>query len=168
MDQHIDSQDAGLSAPPNVPVRFMPHWTSVVMVAWPWFATLGIAYGIAFVLHLMPPFDVFLAASSPILAIVMTGGVIVSLIRAYLAWRFSSAFVYEDRVVYYTGFTSIRETTVELGEIAIVDVRQTLMQRLFSAGDVMIDSRAASILAIRGVANAPALRDLIRQRRNRQ
>ncbi len=145
----------------------MPHWSSVVSVAWPWFATVALAYGLAFVFRMMPPLDELFASATPIIGIVMAGGVVISILRAYLAWRFSVAIVHSDRVVYQTGITSVHETTVELGEIVLVDLRQSLLQRLFSAGDVLIDSRAASILAIRGVANAPSLRDLVRHRRNR-
>lgn len=164
VDQHIDSDLDDHFLPP---VRFMPHWSSILGVAWPWFATLAFGYVLVAVLRFMPPFDVIIGESSPLVIAVMFAGSLIAFAKAYIAWRYSVALVHADRVDYCTGLLAMRQSTVELDEIANIDLRQSAFQRIFSAGDVFVDSRAASILAIRGVSDAPGLRDLIRERRRR-
>lgn len=155
---------AGLDDP-DEPVRFMPHWCMLVRSVAPWFVILGACYGIVWMLQLHPRTAAIAAQAAPFALLILALGYVYALARAFILWRYAVVSLFADRLEYRTGFLTTRTSIVEVGEIANLEVRQSLLQRVLGFGDLFIDSRASAILAIRAVSDVVRLQGLIRERR---
>lgn len=150
---------------PDEPVRFMPHWFMLVRSVSPWFIVLGLCYGVVWLLRLHPRTAEVAVQAAPFALLILGLGYAYATLRAFIQWRYAVVSVFPDRLEYRTGFLTTRTSIVEVGEIANLEVRQSLFQRLLGFGDLFIDSRASAILAIRAVSDVVRLQGLIRDRR---
>ncbi len=166
MLQRVSSTIGAISQDPVQPVRFMPHWLILLRSSLPWYIVLAGCYAVVWVLQGHSSTAAFAALAAPYALGILVVGFAIASIRAFVAWRYTVATVFDDRVEYRVGLLTVRTSTVEIGEIANIDHSQGPLQRLLGSGDLFIDSRASAILTIRAVSDVLLLRDMIRRQRS--
>jgi uncharacterized membrane protein YdbT with pleckstrin-like domain len=106
----------------------------------------------------------YLSASTPLLMLIPLAVFIWPASRAFRR-RFTQAAIGGDRLRYETGLASKSTRTIQLSKVQDVRVDQRLMQRIFSVGDISIETAGeASRLTIHNVDDPQALADEILNR----
>lgn len=83
--------------------------------------------------------------------------VILSIIIQSIGLYSKEMIVTEDKVVFRSGVLSVRNTTIPIVEIVIIETNQNLLQRLVNTGTVCIVSDAEQPYKIKGVKAADRL-----------
>ncbi|MDE6302969.1 MAG: PH domain-containing protein [Clostridia bacterium] len=85
------------------------------------------------------------------------GVVILSFIIQAITLYAKELIVTEDKVVFRVGVLSVRNTTIPISEIVIIETKQNILQRLCNTGTVSIVSDAEQPYRIKGVKSADRL-----------
>ena len=86
------------------------------------------------------------------------------------AWKHASAkfSLYTDRVAFQTGILSTQRKTVPCGDVRVIDVRQSLFQRIVGIGSVQIGSAGTGGYEIeaKGLPDPNGIKDKIVKQKN--
>ena len=85
------------------------------------------------------------------------GLVIISFILQAIVLHAKELIVTEDKVVFRAGVLTVKNTTIPISEIVIIETKQNVLQRLFNTGTVSIVSDAEQPYKIKGVKSADRL-----------
>ncbi len=111
-----------------IEIEFRPHWSGilregVVML-------IGIALAVVFfIMDLNPWFYVGLAAL-----------VLILIVRGIVRWLTTSHVITSERLIYRAGFIAKHGNELPLEVIQHVAFNQTIIERIFGTGDLMIES----------------------------
>lgn len=83
--------------------------------------------------------------------------VIIDLFAHALSLYSKELIVTEDKVVFRTGVFAVRNTTIPIREIVIIETRQSFLQRLLGTGTLSIVSDAEQPYKVKGVRSADRL-----------
>lgn len=91
--------------------------------------------------------------------VVLGAGVVVliSLVAQAISLYSKELIVTEDKVVYRTGVLAVRNTTIPICEIVIIETSQNFLQRLVGTGTISIVSDAECPYKVKGVRGADRL-----------
>lgn len=94
------------------------------------------------------------------LGAIIFAGAVISILIAIVQWACTTLTIEGSYIVYAKGVLSRTVAKVPVQEIASIDLRQTLFQRILNTGDLVIDMRGASLLRMKllddpiGIQNA--------------
>lgn len=83
--------------------------------------------------------------------------VLISLFAQALSLYSKELIVTEDKVVFRTGVLSVKNTTIPINEIVIIETSQRFLQRILGIGTISIVSDAEQPYKIKGVRGADKL-----------
>jgi len=111
-----------------VEAEFRPHWSGILREG------LIILGGIAIVI-------VFAIFDAPVWAYLVVAGLVVVLIaRGLIRWVTTLHVITNERLIYRAGFIAKQGTEIPLEVIQNVAFNQSLFERVFGTGDLMIES----------------------------
>lgn len=108
--------------------QFRPHWSGILSEG------LIVLVGIAVVIALLI-FDVQWWAY-----LVVVGIVILLILKGLIRWLTTNHVITNERLIYRAGFIAKRGTELPLEVIQNVAFNQTIIERIFGTGDLMIES----------------------------
>lgn len=125
----MDMTDDQLLANEHITYRTNPHWMIFTMPM--------IVFALAIGLMLLNPVLM-------IIAYVLTGVGLVSLVMSAITFRFTEYVITNKRYVKKFGFISRQTKGLNISKIESVDVDQTIMGRIFGFGSVVITGTGGS------------------------
>lgn len=111
-----------------IEAQFRPHWSGILREGL--IVLIGIALAVLVALFSWP---VWLYA-------VIAGLVVVLIIRGLVRWLTTLHVVTNERLIYRAGFIAKHGTEIPLEVIQNVAFNQTIFERIFGTGDLMIES----------------------------
>lgn len=121
--EHLLSEDEVIER------QFRPHWSGILREG------LIIVVGIALA-YVMAVFEVTEWWAYALLAVV----VVILITRGLVRWLTTAHVITNERLIYRAGFIAKQGTEIPLEVIQNVAFNQTLIERLFGTGDLMIES----------------------------
>lgn len=146
------------------------HWLFFVDRLVPWLLAVGFLGGL-FVLSgrvsvgVQVPRELYGLLRQVLIGIVF-GGAILSILAALVQWISTTLTVEDGYLVYETGVLNRKVAKVPVQEIASIDLRQSLLQRVVKAGDLVIDMRGASLLRMKLLDDPVRIQNAVLSMRN--
>ncbi len=111
-----------------IETEFRPHWSGILREGL--VILIGIALAVVFfIMDLSPWFYVGLAAI-----------VLILIVRGVIRWLTTSHVITSERLIYRAGFIAKHGNELPLEVIQHVAFNQTIIERIFGTGDLMIES----------------------------
>lgn len=120
--EHLLSDDEVIEA------EFRPHWSGILREGL--IVLIGIAVVVAVALLGWPAW----------LFAVVVGVVLILIAKGMIHWLTTAHVITSERVIYRSGFIAKQGTEIPLEVIQNVAFNQTLFERIFGTGDLMIES----------------------------
>lgn len=120
--EHLLSDDEVIEA------EFRPHWSGILREGV--IVLIGIAVVVAVALLGWPAW----------LFAVVVGVVLILIAKGMIRWLTTAHVITSERVIYRSGFIAKQGTEIPLEVIQNVAFNQTLFERMFGTGDLMIES----------------------------
>ena len=120
--------DRLLSEGEVIVTQFRPHWSGILREAI--IVLVGVLAAIA----------VLWLGWSPWVAVLIAAVVVLSVIRGLVRWLSTSHVITSERLIYRAGFIAKQGTEIPLEVIQNVAFGQTLFERIFKTGDLMVES----------------------------
>lgn len=120
--EHLLSDDEVVEA------EFRPHWSGILREGV--IVLIGIAVVVAVALLGWPAW----------LFAVVVGAVLILIANGMIRWLTTAHVITSERVIYRSGFIAKQGTEIPLEVIQNVAFNQTLFERIFGTGDLMIES----------------------------
>lgn len=120
--EHLLSDDEVIEA------EFRPHWSGILREGL--IVLIGIAVVVAVALLGWPAW----------LFAVVVGVVLILIAKGMIRWLTTAHVITSERVIYRSGFIAKQGTEIPLEVIQNVAFNQTLFERMFGTGDLMIES----------------------------
>ncbi len=120
--EHLLSDDEVIEA------EFRPHWSGILREGV--IVLIGIAVVVAVALLGWPAW----------LFAVVVGVVLILIAKGMIRWLTTAHVITSERVIYRSGFIAKQGTEIPLEVIQNVAFNQTLFERIFGTGDLMIES----------------------------
>ena len=120
--EHLLSDDEVIEA------EFRPHWSGILREGL--IVLIGIAVVVAVALLGWPAW----------LFAVVAGVVLILIAKGMIRWLTTAHVITSERVIYRSGFIAKQGTEIPLEVIQNVAFNQTLFERIFGTGDLMIES----------------------------
>jgi uncharacterized membrane protein YdbT with pleckstrin-like domain len=120
--EHLLSDDEVIEA------EFRPHWSGILREGL--IVLIGIAVVVAVALLGWPAW----------LFAVVVGLVLILIAKGMIRWLTTAHVITSERVIYRSGFIAKQGTEIPLEVIQNVAFNQTLFERMFGTGDLMIES----------------------------
>lgn len=120
--EHLLSDDEVIEA------EFRPHWSGILREGL--IVLVGIAVVVAVALLGWPAW----------LFAVVVGVVLILIAKGMIRWLTTAHVITSERVIYRSGFIAKQGTEIPLEVIQNVAFNQTLFERIFGTGDLMIES----------------------------
>ncbi|HEY6636016.1 MAG TPA: PH domain-containing protein [Acidimicrobiia bacterium] len=120
--EHLLSDDEVIEA------EFRPHWSGILREGV--IVLIGIAVVVAVALLGWPAW----------LFAVVVGAVLILIANGMIRWLTTAHVITSERVIYRSGFIAKQGTEIPLEVIQNVAFNQTLFERIFGTGDLMIES----------------------------
>lgn len=136
------------------------HWWFFVGKSMPWLFAAALMLGLFYVSgfavgRIDLPSGLYERVRISILALI-AASLVLALLFAWIEWICTTLALDGGYLVYSKGVLNRTVAKVPVQEIASIDLKQTLFQRMLGAGDLVIDMRGASLLRIRLIAD-PAI-----------
>jgi uncharacterized membrane protein YdbT with pleckstrin-like domain len=112
-----------------IETQFRPHWSRILREGL--IVLVGIAIAVALAIWVEPPAWVY-----GVVAVL----VIVLIARGFVRWVNTLHVITNERLIYRTGFIAKQGSEIPLEVIQDVAFNQTLFERIFGTGDLMIES----------------------------
>ncbi|HJS72194.1 MAG TPA: PH domain-containing protein [Acidimicrobiia bacterium] len=108
--------------------QFRPHWSGILREA------------IILVVGALAAIAVAWLGWSPWIHVLIFAVVVLSVIRGLVTWLTTSHVITSERLIYRAGFIAKQGTEIPLEVIQNVAFGQTLFERIFKTGDLMVES----------------------------
>lgn len=141
------------------------HWLFFVDRLVPWLLAVGFLAGL-FVLSgrmsvgIQVPRELYGLLRYVLIGIVF-GGAILSILAALVQWLSTTLTVEGGYLVYETGILNRTVAKIPVQEIASIDLRQSLLQRILNTGDLVIDMRGVSLLRMKLLDDPVGIQDAV-------
>jgi membrane protein YdbS with pleckstrin-like domain len=119
-----------LSPGEEVITEFRPHWSAILRE--------GLLTGLVLILVILIAFMDFSWRGWLILGLLVVAFLLV--IRGFVRWWTTQHVITNERVIHRMGFISKKGTEIPLEVINDVSFRQSVFERIFGTGDVLIES----------------------------
>jgi len=117
-----------LSDGESIEAEFRPHWSGLLREGL--IVVIGIAIGVVLVILAAPSWTF---AALPLLVFVL-------IVRGAIKWFTTLHVITDERVIYRAGFIAKRGKEIPLEVINDIAFNQTIFEKLFGTGDLMIES----------------------------
>lgn len=109
--------------------QFRPHWSGILREGL--IALVGIAVGVLLLIFFDIHYGVYVALAAVVVILIIGG-----LVR----WATTNHVITNERLIFRAGFIAKRGTEIPLEVIQNVAFNQTIIERVFGTGDLMIES----------------------------
>jgi uncharacterized membrane protein YdbT with pleckstrin-like domain len=109
--------------------QFRPHWSGILREGL--IALVGIALAVLLLIFFDIHYGVYVALAA-VVALLITGGLV--------RWATTLHVITNERLIFRAGFIAKRGTEIPLEVIQNVAFNQTIIERIFGTGDLMIES----------------------------
>lgn len=141
------------------------HWWFFVGRIVPWFVPIIVFAFIGKFTPMVPIVDEVYRVYYLYIGMFLLFMMAMSLVFGYIQWVYTTVTIDQNFLVYRAGILSRTLSKIPLREIASMDLRQSLFQRLLGMGSLIIDMRGASLLQIRDLEDPEAIQDTVLDRR---
>jgi len=117
-----------LSEDEVVETEFRPHWSGILREGV--VILLGIAVGVVFAI----------VGVNPWLYAALAAVVVILVVRGLVRWLTTSHIITSERLIYRAGFIAKHGNELPLEVIQNVAFNQTIIERIFGTGDLMVES----------------------------
>lgn len=108
--------------------QFRPHWSGIIREGL--IVLAGVAIAVVLALFDAPPWSY----------LVVAGLVVILIVRGLVRWFTTMHVITNERLIYRAGFIAKSGTELPLEVIQNVAFNQTIFERIFGTGDLMIES----------------------------
>ncbi len=84
----------------------------------------------------------------------------------YLQWLYTTLTLDKGYLIFSTGIIRRSVAKIPLQEIASIDLRQSIFQRILNTGDLVVDMRGASLLRMNGLDDPAGIQNRVMELRN--
>lgn len=109
-------------------IEFRPHWSGILRE------------GIVILIGVLAAFFVAWLGASVWWSLAIVGVVLILTLRGMVKWLTTSHVITSERLIYRAGFIAKQGTEIPLEVIQNVAFGQTLFERIFKTGDLMVES----------------------------
>lgn len=141
--------------------RYKMHWWFFFSSLVPWVFAIAFVLILGVIAGLNPVSLELYDRFRNVFIVIVLAGAVLSGLATTVKWIFTTLTVGEGHIVYEKGILNRTVAKVPVQEIASIDLRQTLFQRMLNTGDLVIDMRGVSLMQLNLLSRPSEIQDKV-------